>query len=374
MSQESEKFIVLLPGDVDMSRILIKDPETITFKSGTSSTSSNAFYLNDDGEEVALCIHAPEQSTFGAGYKYDMNFKPDKGEQYPDKAKGLQVYYPMTSMDTIKKPAPQEAAFTKLVTDLWALGVKQGEVEASREPLLIPAVSESSYASAKLKNNMRNFMKFPIQDPKIKPEDKGPRPKSMYINLITRGIGNDMRVLTKIYSTDTDDIMPEADYINVRGTMEPCIKFEGIYWGAHGKNSHGASLRFRILEANFTPSPGFSGGVPKGRLMGGSGRPRQNPEDDGAPIPPPTRVKPPVRTQPQPDPEEADVPEGDDADPINAIMKPAAKPAPKRPAPGAAPAKPPAKKQVQVKKGPPKPKPKPVEEPDDVNEDPVEDE
>lgn len=375
MSAENsdEAFILLAASEIDIDRIILKDPETQTFKTGTSSVTSKAVYKNEADEEVALFIRAPTQFLpFGVSYKYDMDFKPEKGQQHPDKAKGLQICYPMTSMETIRKPTTEEKAFTILLDKLWTLACQQGQVEAARKPLLIPNISKSSYVAAKAESNMRDFVKYPIQPYKPKPDDRTQRPDNMYINLVTRGQGNDMKVVSKIYGNNPEPL-PQEDFINVRGKMEPCIKFEGLYWGAHGKNSHGCSLRLRVMEANFWPSPGFNGGVPKQRVLSRGAPPldMDSGEQDQPPVPMPRRNgKPPVRTAP---PQNNDETGGeDDADPLEAILKPAPKPAKPtvRPAP--------AKKQAPpiLKKAPPKPKVKapPPPEPEPEDEAAVEDE
>ena len=41
--------------------------------------------------------------------------------------------------------------------------------------------------------------------------------------------------------------------ISVHGSCQPVVKWDGIYWGAHGRNSHGASVRLRVSEMNFSP-------------------------------------------------------------------------------------------------------------------------
>lgn len=346
-----EIFVVLTPSEVDLNRIVFKDAETQTFRTGTSSTCSNAFYRNDEDQEAALFIKAPAQNTFGASYKYDMAFKVKPGESFPDKAKGAQIFYPMTSLETIKKPTKEEKAFIDLIDGLWNLAIQAGEVEAQREQLLIPRVSKTSYVAASAEGNMRDFIKYPIQPGKPKPDDKSPRPDNMYINLITRGIGNEMRVQTKVYGPG-DTLLPLEGYLNTRGRIEPCLKFEGIYWGAHGQQPYGGSLRFRVAEANFTPAPGFSNGIPKGRLLGGGSA-----AGGDQPI-----VPVPARRGPPPTPSE-----GDDPNPLEAILKPPpAKSAPK-PVVKQAPKK--AAPTVLKKAAAPKPKPKPAPvEPDPVEE------
>ena len=39
----------------------------------------------------------------------------------------------------------------------------------------------------------------------------------------------------------------------VHGSCQPVVKWDGINWGAHGRNSHGASVRLKVSEMNFSP-------------------------------------------------------------------------------------------------------------------------
>jgi hypothetical protein len=194
----------------------------------------------------------------------------------------------------------------------------------------------------------KGFIKYPFQTPK--PSDKGPRPDSMYINLYTYGKGTDLKVITKIYD-DSGKELDKESYLNVRGRMEPCVKFEGIYWGAHGKNSHGGSLRFRLVEANFSPI--IYSSVPQGRLLKSN-----NVEQLSF--------------------EELEGDNEDDDNPLQAMTKQPPKKAPIVPKPKQPPVKPAVattskKPQIQLKKAPPKPAPKkPVPPPEEELEPEVE--
>ena len=41
--------------------------------------------------------------------------------------------------------------------------------------------------------------------------------------------------------------------MGIFGNCQLVVKWDGIFWGTHGKNSHGASIRLRVTEMNFTP-------------------------------------------------------------------------------------------------------------------------
>lgn len=37
------------------------------------------------------------------------------------------------------------------------------------------------------------------------------------------------------------------------GIFHPIVHVDGIFWGAHGNKSYGASVRLRVIEVNFSP-------------------------------------------------------------------------------------------------------------------------
>ena len=266
-TEEEVKYVNIKCGDFDKSHAQIKDPQTIEFKVGNvsvKSTTSDGIYLNEQGEECELYFTAPKQFCFGVSYKFDLQVKKD--DQTPEKAKGLQICYQATSLKTVDNPTPEEASFIQMLNLLWELVVEKGRFEASRKPLLIPAPSRNSYLAAKESDDMTQFVKLPLQKPKPKPEDRGPKPFQLYVNLMTKGNGLRMACHTKIYGPGDKPISP-LGLIDQRGTLEPCFKWDGVYWGSHGPNSScGASLRFKLVEANFSPDS-YAPKLPKGRLL-----------------------------------------------------------------------------------------------------------
>lgn len=334
-SKTSQDFVVLSPNEVDFDRVKFKDAITQKFKTGTESTQSDSYYEQEDGTKAGIYLRLPAQITFGVGYKYEMTFKPEKGKLYPEEAKGLQINYPITSLNTIATPTKEEKECRDCLNKLWQLAVDQGAIESNKANPVIPSPSQASYIMAKQKNNFKDFIKYPFQAPKL--SDKGPRPDSMYINLITYGKGLTLKNNTKFYDAE-GNLLDFNELINIRGKIEPCIKFEGIYWGAHGKNPHGGSLRFRLVEANFYPI-NYSN-IPQGRLLKSSNV---------------STVE--VEQLPKSELEE------DDSDPLQVMNKP-----PKK-TPVVTKPKIVKKPQIQLKKAPPKPAPKkapvPAPEPDE---------
>lgn len=282
----------------DVTKLIINDPVTQEFKTGTGSiqtTMSAAGYMCEDEQVRHLCIVAPTQVTFGPSYTFDMSTPKD--DQNKSKATGVQLQYPITSMQTISTPSPDEELFINVVESIRDLAVENYKSQVETAEALqaetedgsfnnIPAVSYSSALTAIKLNDWNRALKSPFEHPKDanKKIDKT-KPKKMYVKFKTSGKGDKMRVLTKIYSPDSEEPVPVTDIMNKRGKVTPCFEFEGIYWGQHGTNSHGASLRFRLVEANFEAIEGGQE-IPKKRLLPGkttttskSSEPEEEPED-----------------------------------------------------------------------------------------------
>src|SRR5690349_12459173 len=114
---EIEQFVMISPEEFDESRVVIKDPVTNKFKIGATeiqTTLSPGFYLDDEGKECTLFFSAPPQQCFGVNYVSNFDAS-DEDKQDPSKAKGVQVQYPMTSLQSIASPTPQEAALAGMV-------------------------------------------------------------------------------------------------------------------------------------------------------------------------------------------------------------------------------------------------------------------
>ena len=55
--------------------------------------------------------------------------------------------------------------------------------------------------------------------------------------------------------------------MDVHGSCRLVVKWDGIFWGAHGGSIHGASIRLKVHEMLFTPSV-LKRSVPSRRMLG----------------------------------------------------------------------------------------------------------
>lgn len=266
----------------DKERIVIHDAVTSVFNIGNvevSSTTCAGYYLNDDGEECKLYIAAPSQGCFGVSYTFPMEVKQE--DQTPDKRKGMQVMYQLTSLKTVAEPLAEEQAYIDFITDLWEAGVQKGREEAEKDEPTIPASSVNSFVAASRKENWENAVKKPFAYPKTKDKKSldMTKPLRQYIKLITHGEGETLSSVTPFYGPG-DKPVNAAKFVDVRGNIEPCIAWEGVYFGSHGPTApQGASLRFKLVEANYTPQSIGHGSLPSKRVLARNNAPIV--EDDG---------------------------------------------------------------------------------------------
>jgi len=280
----SSSEILITPGEHDISRLVFHDPHTSTFNVGDGSvdnTMSYAFYTNDDGQECKMFFPGPPQNCFGVEYQYDINVA--ESDKNPSNAKGLQISYPLTSLSSVTNPKPEEKALISLIDEIWNAAAEVGKQEILRENLLIPEVSYNSFVAAEKRGLWTNALKKPMEHPNLKSDKnkKGgldkTKPMRMYVKLLTKGRGTKLRVDTPFYGPG-DKLESALKYIKKQGVITPCFWFEGIYWGAHGRNPQGASLRFKLVEANYVPVKNLN--APSHRMLGKNTAPPQEDDSD----------------------------------------------------------------------------------------------
>jgi len=276
MSTNTEKTTEILvdPLNFDRSRVVIKDAVRNEFSIGDlpiTTTFGDGYYLDEKGNECDLYISLTPQQCFGVSYIHDPALK--KEMQTPDNAKGLQICYQMTSIKTINSPTQEEQATIDMMRALWEVAVEKvkEEMEMDDENRRIPAPTINSASAVIIKpenkQNWENVVKIPFdynltKDKKSKDKTK---PMRMYVKLITQGSGPTLKALTSFFGPGDKKTNP-LRYVDVRGIITPCLKWEGVYYGQHGnKATFGASLRFKLVEANFTPQ---NGSIPNRRMLG----------------------------------------------------------------------------------------------------------
>ena len=121
----------------------------------------------------------------------------------------------------------------------------------------LPHPAFSSYLVAKERDDWAYAVKPIYNQPKTttkagKKYVDHNKPARAYIKLNTRGKGEDIECFTPIYGPGDKPLSPWK-CMGIFGHCQLVVKWDGIFWGSHGKNSHGASIPLRVSEMSFTP-------------------------------------------------------------------------------------------------------------------------
>jgi len=240
-------------------------------KSGENEwCTSEGVYLDDDGKEHTLFFMVPTQRCYGLNVNYDQSQKKAEASGDVSKADGFQMAYPLTSIDTMKKPTKDEKYIRAVFDSLNQKTIDRMREEVGNDKTEMPDICINSYEGAKRKKDMSRAVKPLYAHPNIK-DTKTPnkdKPERTYIKLLSRGKGSKgqkVTVQSKFYGPG-DKPMSHLSLLGEKGNggWEICCKWDGAYWGAHGpKNPQGGSTRLRIYDATVTPG---SAGLPSDRM------------------------------------------------------------------------------------------------------------
>jgi len=276
-SQPTEMFVSIkdLP-KLNWKKIFIDQPVTNSFtKKGTNTTiewtTSEVHYKGANDQKLPIFIELAPQKTWGINGIWSLGTETEN--QTLDTIEGFQICYPLTTLSSMENPTTDEVAVTNFFDLSWDKAVDSMGKFTNDDLLDGPA--GSAYTTAEKKKNMAYAMKPVYEYPQIKDEKTGKKtvdktkPQRTYLKLVTKAKGSKIQCLTKIYGPG-DKLMSPIKYMStpgnaVQGIIHPVIHWEGIYWGAHGKNTYGGSLKFRVIEMNFVPSS--SSGLSHRRML-----------------------------------------------------------------------------------------------------------
>lgn len=297
MSKSELPVYVLNPIEYEEERLLIHDPVTTSFTKGKDQikyTTSKIVYLNENGDECELYVTPPEQRVY---ISYQGPFGEDATE---DNAKGIQVTYGLTSLNTVKEPTADEQAFIDFLDSLRTKVIEkcQSELELANELAAkakkaktkgkkleynVPANSITSFRAAdaafKGSGDMEDWdaavkpLKSYKKDPKTKAVDED-SPMRFYVPFLTKGNGSKMSMQTKVNGPGNKP-MHYRRFVGQPGIIEPVFHISHVYFGGHGTASYGASIRVLLAQANYGPIR--ASGVPPKMLIGGN---KHEPIDD----------------------------------------------------------------------------------------------
>lgn len=248
---------------VNVKNLILDNPVTHKNKEGHEWVTSVGHYRDiktGDRYDDFLFELNPQQ-VWGISGQWDPKIKED--DRTLENIKGLQICYPLCSLETLKEPTPLEASLKKFLKEVLWQKCWDSMVEFNDKDL-IDGPAGSSCTSALKKNNPEYAMKpiyaFPLLESKTAGQKKPDttKPERSYIELVTVGEGEKLKCLTPIFGPG-DKKVSWLKYLSTKsnpivGTGHFICRWKGTYWGPHGPTStHGGSVKLEIVEMNFTP-------------------------------------------------------------------------------------------------------------------------
>ena len=344
--------------DFDESRLHIHEVTANEFSVGgmkINTRKSDWYYLDDQGKECLFYFFAPDTACFAPSYQYPLDDKKGKDETEdqadPSKRKGIQIGYPLTTLNTAENPTELEASFMNFLDRLRARGVEVAVTESKKKASKIPQISRSLIKNSSTpqedeeededyEERKLGCVK-PLYTPARFDQASGKtKPPAWYVPLVTSGKGEELKCSTRFYVDDKPhspiEFTTDKGQGSSRGNLgTPLFFLKESYWGQHGNDStHGMSMKSFLVQADWEVlESGASQFVPESRTFGGT-----------------------IAKYVAPNREDEDFPEESDEDSGEAVVKKPTK----------------AKAAPKPKKAAPKGKAKKVEEEDD--DEPSEDE
>lgn len=244
---------------VTTKKLILDNPVTNKSKAGHTWTTSAGHY-DLAGEKADFLFEGNPQTVFGINGQWPMNIP--KEDQTMENIEGLQVCYPLHSLETLKDHTPEEAILKKFLKGtLWQKC--WDSMQAFDDKGLIDGPAGSACTTAIKRKTPEYAMKPIFSFPTIKNEKNNTesedtsKSERMYVELVTMGKGLKMKCLTPIYGPGDKEVnfmkyMSTPNNLMI-GEIYPVFRWVGTFWGAHGKKTHGGSIKLQIVQMNFTP-------------------------------------------------------------------------------------------------------------------------
>ena len=241
----NELFVPLFE-KFNWEKVIVDEPTTHKFTKGKSNvewTESKVYAEGENGAKLSIYCELAEQNVRGVNGIWP--FALPKEQQTDNNLEGFQVCYAMMRENVKPNKAERgtQQVFDKM-NDITVNAMKKFGEERK-----LPHPSYSSYLVAK--------------EGKVGVDHN--KPARVYIRLNTKGKGKNIECSTPIHGPGDKPLSPWKCK-GVHGSCSLVVKWVGIFWGAHGRNSHGASIRLRVHEMNFTPRV-WESRVPSRRML-----------------------------------------------------------------------------------------------------------
>lgn len=134
---------------VTLKQLKVADPVVNTNKTGHSWTTSDGYYIAD-GEKFDFLFELNPQQTFGINGKWPMEIKQE--DQTMDNIEGLQICYPLTSLETVKNPTKNEEILMKFLKDVMWKKCADTMIEFNERDLIDGPAANACNTALKKKN------------------------------------------------------------------------------------------------------------------------------------------------------------------------------------------------------------------------------
>jgi hypothetical protein len=297
IEEDAEDVFITVNDDVNKWEPLIVVDGAIenSFTKGSSTitwvTSSTYVLHPTTGKHLPIYFEMEEQIIWGISGCWKIGV--EDSDKTLDNIEDFQICYPLTTLGTVAKPTAPEKHCKAVFDMMWRITVAAMKRECTKpkDKRVVPSPTYNSYIAAKESDDWTDAVKPLYAPSQTKDQKTGKKfidpskPEVAYIKFMTKGEGRKIRTSTKIYGPGNKPVspfkymsLPSTDKVSVRGKSKCVLFWDGIYWGAHGKQPHGASARPRVSEMNFVPVQGDSG--PSRRMLGDNTAPAEADYDD----------------------------------------------------------------------------------------------
>ncbi len=271
---------VFIPlGEFDKTKLIVQTPRKIE-SGGFTAIKSRLLYktVGKDGEEVLAVpyVSAAPQScyispSYPIGEEAGKQDTPQSTAPKPKDLIGYQLTYPLASWQTRSKPTGPEIATKQMLDE--AVEVVRSTVPKYAN-ITYPGTEELVFASS----DMRAGIKKP-DDTRLKPlyaypalKDKATGKKilkkvvdedgnvinqvpqldtsksqNMYVKFMTFGKNEELKVFTKLYDTDQQEI--NVSDVGKKGFVQPVFKLADVYYGKNKDNDYLIYIQIRLSHA-----------------------------------------------------------------------------------------------------------------------------
>ena len=238
-------FVPIEETDFDWDSIIMEKP----IKNKKFKCSFPKVFVENEGGHKRRCLLNWQSKTYVACHIVT-NMKKRKEKNVEDII-GLQVNYPMTSFETVKKRTEEEEETReRLDRIVHIIGVSLQKFYNDKD--IADGMPElSKYKKKVLKDEPGDLVKPPYTKSKKK-DNSGDvdesKPLYVYINFKTSGSGSKLRSHTVFKGRKRNETYEDYLWDNEpnRACARISLRWEGIYFGGHGTNDFIASARFVV--------------------------------------------------------------------------------------------------------------------------------